>query len=361
MKYWDRLCVVCRWLLAAVLLAVLYSGSGESLSVALHTNIALRNLLRVAGARWPNPAYALSAPSSDENDSGRAPAVESADHVALSAPTGIAPFARAQYLNWLGETQQAQIAWQELLSNGQRTELAGLALGLLAIKKGDIELAARLWGDLDAPIIDYLINQGDYLLRSEEYEEALVYYRLAERLQSDDLALTLRIIMGEIYLQDRKAYFAHLDSVLAYWGLERTLETITYLQALVSDGFVWEFIAAADVYQQRQDDLSAEKVLRMAVQVYPGPVTYVHLGSFYCNRGRYSEGIAVLEQAKPYGDQYYALQSRQRLSICFCQAGMPERAIAEAQDLARMAPDGTPFQAWDVKLTENWTQLCEVR
>jgi len=339
---------------------MLLSGIGKDLYAAVQTNFAMHQLLRHIGDRWSNPAYVLSIPSFTDNEAGEVAGVQYSDFVEFYLPMDVPPFVRAQYLGWSGNEQQVQPVWQEMLERGQRIELAVLALGLLAVKRGDIPAALNLWNDRkNIRIADYLTYQGDYFLRTDEREEALKYYQLAKRLRPDELDLTLRITLVEIYLQEREAYLARLDKVLTRWGLEKTTEVIGRLHALVSDGFVWVFMAAADVYQQRQDETSAEKVLLLATQIHPGPVTYVPLGAFYCNRGRFPEGIAVLERAKPYSTQHYALLARQQLSICYCQAGLRDKAVAEAQELARMSPENTPFQTWDLQLSDNWAQLCE--
>lgn len=348
-----------QWTLIGAVLVFLLSGLSDRLFTFADINVAMNDLLQDIRAYKHSPAYTLSVSFTAD----KAPTLSDKKYesVVQESRFSSAQFVRAQYASWTGEVDKARAAWQALLHSGERTELASLALGIIALEQGDLESALGLWSRQGNNSIHYfyLINQGDFFLRNGEREVALEYYRLAEYLRPDDLDLALRIVMADIYLQNQESYFARLNHTLDQEGLETTTQAIARLHTLVSDGFVWIFFAIADIYQHREDDIAAEKVLRLATQIHRGPVSYSPLGAFYCNHGRYSEGIAVLEQAKPYGSQYYALQARQRLTICLCRSGERDKALAEAQELSEMAPVDTPFHSWDLQLIQNWSQLCE--
>lgn len=77
-------------------------------------------------------------------------------------------------------------------------------------------------------------------------------------------------------------------------------------------------------------------------------------GNFFLRNGEHEVALEYT-----YGSQYCALQARQRLTICLCRADKRDRALAEAQELSKIAPADIPFHSWDLQLIQNWSHLCE--
>lgn len=255
---------------------------------------------------------------------------------------------------------EAEQAWQMVLKHqvpDRRSELAQIALGLLYIQQENFPAAKELWAGKSAEIAFFLACQGDgYLYVSPE--RALRYYEYAQALASNDTRIDIRVIWALIRTGQIEQALEHLRTLLQQVSPEEFAQKSAELYATVDEGFIWIFITAADVYHQIGKTDNAEFVLNMAVRIHEAPLTFSPMGAFYCHLGRYQEGIEILSRAKAYGTQYYALQARQRLSLCYCQAGLIEQALREAEELARIAPPDSEFHDWFPFLQQNWQQIC---
>lgn len=285
-------------------------------------------------------------------------------------------FERARFLDphsqvqgWFGsafvyeiikQPSKAEYAWRKVMEEDfldGRSKLARVALGLSYVRQGHPSAAREVWAEKPNEVTLFLVHRGDGYL-STYPEQALGYYEQAQALIPDDMEIDLRIIWALIRIGQTRQALKNLELLLQRTSPADLSQKVAELYATVDEGFVWIFIGAADIYQQKGEVKSAELMLRTAVQVHEAPLTFSPLGTFYCSLGRYQEGIETLSRAKTYGAQYYALQARQRLSLCYCQAGLIDRALQEAEELARIAPLDSEFLGWSAFFKENWRQIC---
>ncbi len=241
---------------------------------------------------------------------------------------------------------------------GARAESSALALGLFHWRNGRPALAERVWAEHGRDLADYFVHRGDRLLVSADRERALRYYQLAERLRPEDPAVSMRVTFAGIATRRDELARQKLDALLASLSPAEFADVATRLHATVSDGFVWVLIAAADVLEGRGRINDADFILGRVYRIQPDPIAFSRLGAFYCRHGRFQDGFDILERAKAYGAQHYALESRLQLSLCYCRAGQRGDAVREAEALARLAPPESEFRTWPNLLQQNWQNLC---
>lgn len=269
----------------------------------------------------------------------------------------------AQAYILLGETRLGIETWMPILQNDQlRDDLDALALGLTYLREGQLEVARQIWNQYGSETYEYFIQTGDHLMKDGDYELALRWYELAQFFHSSD-ELDMRIILVNMRKGKEQEARWKLSRLLQKIGVDLFINKASRLYSAIDPAFIWLFIAAADEFQTIQDSEKAQRILVSAYHIQPDPITLWALGSFYCSQGRFHEGISVLNRSKAYGVQYYALASRQRLSLCYCRAGHPAQALQEAKDLAELAPAGdlyAEFRAWPVMLNQQWASICQI-
>ncbi|BCX02586.1 MAG: hypothetical protein KatS3mg053_0524 [Candidatus Roseilinea sp.] len=208
---------------------------------------------------------------------------------------------------------------------------------------------------------DFFAYRGDALLDSTDREQVYRYYRIAQAIRPNDPALDVRVILASFMTGRKDLARQEISALIDSLPPDVLASAAAPLHAVVSDAFIWVLIAAADTYLERGAAQHAEQMLLRAYHIQPDPISMSRLGSFYCSQHRYREGIEVLKKAQIYEPQYYALESRQRLSICYCRAGRRDDAMREAEMLARIAPAQSQFTAWPQALEQHWQQLCSVQ
>ncbi|MEM2129724.1 MAG: hypothetical protein QXZ70_03905 [Candidatus Bathyarchaeia archaeon] len=249
--------------------------------------------------------------------------------------------------------------WWKLQINksNERRDIVLLALGILYMQNEDEDMAFVTWSMAGDRIANFFALQGDRWLSSDPLR-ATRFYDLAEQLSPEKVELLLRSSLAALYLNQRDVAEGKIGKILKKITVQEFIQQARYLYAIVDKGFIWTILTAAEIYQKEDKFSSAKKVLLAANEIHPGPVSLSPLGEFYCKYGEYERGIETLQKAKLYSDQFYALRSRQTLSLCYCRLGMSEEAFREAEELAQMVSAESIFRSWPSTLAQNWEQLC---
>lgn len=242
-----------------------------------------------------------------------------------------------------------------------RADIYALALGVNCLHMGQQALAEGIWKAHGAEMADFFAYRGDVLLDSTDREQVYRYYRIAQAIRPNDPALDVRVILAGFVTGREDLARQEVSALIDSLPPDVLASAAARLHAVVSDAFIWVLIAAADTYLERGAAQHAEQMLLRAYRIQPDPISISRLGSFYCSQHRYREGIEVLKKAQIYEPQYYALESRQRLSTCYCREGRRDDAMREAEMLARIAPAQSQFTAWPEALEQHWQQLCSVQ
>ena len=352
-----------KWGVAAMVICVIAIGSGQRIVARAHLNLGYLMLVHVLASRTPSGIYAL-----DQDETltlSELAGISHAQHHFSQAMTmdpslafSAAP-ASAYAHSLLGHFEQAESEWGLALQHADgRLQLTALAVGAFYYRHGQGAVAERIWFEYGQDIPDYFVYYGDGLLDDVDRELALHYYQIAERLRSGGPDLEMRIVLAGLKAGRKEIAEQRLTDLLQKMTLEEFAVAVARLH-VIHEAFIWILIAASDVLQERQDVRGAEFMLLEAQRVQPGPIVFSRLGAFYCRHGRFQEGIDTLVKSKAYGTQYYALESRQQLSICYCRDGRNDDAVREAEELARMAPADSDFRAWPEILQRGWQQICK--
>lgn len=355
-----------KWIVAAVVIcaAVIAIGLGRGIVARAHLNLGYLMLVHALAPRAPSGVYAF-----DEGEPLTRSELAEILHVqrhfsrAMTLDPGLAFSAvpaSAFAHSLLGHFEQAEAEWGLALQRADsRRQLTALAMGAFHHRRGQSALAERIWFEYGPDIPDYFVHRGDQLLDYPDRELALHYYQIAEHLRPGMPDLEMRIVLAGFRAGREELARQKLTGLLQKMNPEEFTTVAVRLYALVHQEFIWVLIAASDVLQERQDVRGAEFMLLEAQRVQPDPIAFSRLGAFYCRHGRFQEGIDTLVKSKAYGAQYYALESRQQLSICYCRDGRGDDAMREAEELARMAPADSGFSVWPEILQRDWQQICK--
>jgi len=338
---------------------------GPTLLALGHVNFGYLHLIRIMSNEALPSLYALDewhpAPESLVTLAQVQQHFEQALDLEPSINAAVAPvLARIRTLSGGKASRCAQTS-AALFTAGARADILALGLGFSCLHADQPDLAESIWKERGARMANFFAHRGDSLLDSANQEQVYRYYRIAQAIRPNDPALDMRVILAS-FMTGRKELAQQKVSVLLDSVPPDVLaDAASRLHAVVDDAFIWVLIAAADAYSERGAVQYAEQMLLRAYRIQPDPISMSRLGSFYCAQDRYQEGIDLLKKAQIYEPQYYALESRQRLSICYCRAGRRDDAMREAETLARIAPTDSDFTIWPKTLEQHWLQLCEMR
>lgn len=338
---------------------------GPTLLALGHVNFGYLQLIRIMSNEAAPGMYALDewhpAPESLVTLAQVQQHFEQALNLEPSINAPVAPvLARIRTLS-SGTVSRCTQTSAALSTAGARADILILGLGFSCLHAHQPDLAESIWKEWGAKMADFFAHRGDSLLDSANRERAYRYYRIAQAIRPNDPALDVRVILAGFMTGRADLARQEVSTLIDGLPPDVLASAAARLHAAVNDAFIWVLIAAADAYLERGAAQHAEQMLLRAYRIQLDPISISRLGSFYCSQGRYEEGIDVLKKAQVYEPQYYALESRQRLSICYCRAGRRDDAMREAETLARIAPADSDFTIWPKTLDQHWLQLCEMR